>query len=178
MRNEDLIFVDIETTGTDPEKHEIIELAYILVRQDKGAFTVVEERELKIKPEHIETAEPTALRINGYDEGQWIFASSLADAMKLFSEKSKGAVFVAQNVTFDYSFIERALTKTGVPNEMFYAKLDTISMAYAKLYKDPRAEKFQLKKLCEYFGIENPKAHTALADTRATFEVFKRLMAQ
>jgi DNA polymerase-3 subunit epsilon len=177
MRSETLIFVDIETTGTDPEKHEIIELAYILVKQSGGGFEVIEEREFKIKPEHIENADPVALRINGYDEGQWIFASSLADVMKLFSEKSRGAVFVAQNVTFDYSFIERALTKTGMPNEMFYAKLDTISMAYAKLYKDPRAEKFSLYRLAEYFGITNAKSHTALADTRTTFEVFKRLMS-
>lgn len=176
MRAENLIFVDIETTGTDPEKHEIIELAYMVVKQDKGGFTVVEEREYKVKPEHIETAEPTALKVNGYDEGQWIFASSLADVMKAFGAASKNAVFVAQNVTFDYSFIERALSRTGVPNELFYAKLDTISMAYNKLYKDPRATGFTLKKLCEYFGVENPKAHTALADTRATFEIFKKLM--
>lgn len=176
MRSDNLIFVDIETTGTDPDKHEIIELAYILVRQDKGIFTVIEEREFKVKPEHIETAEPAALKMNGYDEGQWIFASSLADVMKAFGAASKSAVFVAQNVTFDYSFIERALAKSGVPNELYYAKLDTISMAYNKLYKDPRATGFTLKKLCEYFGVENGKAHTALADTRATFEVFKKLM--
>lgn len=177
MRNENLIFVDIETTGTDPDKHEIIELAYILVSQNNGKFEVIEEREFKIKPQHIENADPVALKINGYDEGQWIFASNLSDVMRVFSEKSKGAVFVAQNVTFDYSFIERALTSTGTKNEMFYAKLDTISMAYAKLYKDPRAEKFSLYRLAEYFGIVNVKSHTALADTRTTFEVFKRLMA-
>ncbi len=177
MRNENLIFVDVETTGTDPEKHEIIELAYILVKQDKGNFSVIEEREMKIKPEHIENAEPTALKVNGYDEAQWIFANTLSEAMKVFSEKSDGAIMVAQNVTFDYSFIERALTKTGMKNEMFYAKLDTISMAYAKLFKDPRAERFNLHRLCEYFGIHNEKSHTALADTRATFEVFKKLMS-
>ena len=177
MRNENLIFVDIETTGTNPDKHEIIELAYILVKQDGGKFTVIEEREFKIKPEHIENAEPVALRINGYDPSQWIFASSLSEVMKVFSDKSSGAVFVAQNVTFDYSFIERAMTKCNVPNEMFYAKLDTISMAYAKLYKDPRAEKFSLYRLAEYFGITNVKSHTAMADTRTTFEVFKRLMS-
>lgn len=179
MNKDDLIFVDIETTGFDPNKHEIIELAYILVRQ-KGEtgqeFEVVEEREFKVKPEHIETAEPQALKINGYDEGQWLFANSLAEAMKVFAEKSKGAVFIAHNVTFDYSFIERAFTKTGIKNEMFYAKLDTISIAYAKLHKSPHINRFALEKLCEYFGIENERAHSALADTRALFEIYKKLM--
>lgn len=180
MRNDELIFVDIETTGFDPNTHEIVELAYILVRQ-KGSegreFEVIEEREFKVKPDHIETAEPQALKINGYDEGQWLFANSLAEVMKVFAEKSKGAVFIAHNVTFDYSFIERAFTKTGIKNEMFYAKLDTISIAYAKLHANPRIERFALKKLCEFFGIENTRAHSALSDTRALFEVYKKLMS-
>ena len=179
MNREDLIFVDIETTGFDPDKHEIIELAYILVRQkgDKGQeFEVIEEKEFKVKPEHIETAEPQALKVNGYDEGQWLFANSLTEVMKVFAEKSKGAAFVAHNVTFDYSFIERAFTKTGIKNEMFYAKLDTISMAYAKLHTSPHINRFALGKLCEFFGIENDRAHNALADTRALFEVYKKLM--
>ncbi len=89
MRNDELIFVDIETTGFDPNTHEIVELAYILVRQ-KGSegreFEVIEEREFKVKPDHIETAEPQALKINGYDEGQWLFANSLAEVMKVFAD--------------------------------------------------------------------------------------------
>jgi DNA polymerase-3 subunit epsilon len=96
--------------------------------------------------------------------------------MKLFSEKTKDAIFVAHNMIFDYSFIEKAFKKTGIPNEMFYAKLDTISMAFAKLHANPRVEKFRLQKLCEYFGVENERAHSALSDTRALFEVYKHLM--
>lgn len=179
MNKEDLIFVDIETTGFDPEKHEIIELAYILVRQKGGEgkeFEIIEEKEFRIKPEHIETAEPQALKVNGYDEGQWLFANSLTEVMKVFAEKSKGAVFLSHNVTFDYSFIERAFTKTGIKNEMFYAKLDTISIAYAKLHANKHIERFALQKLCEFFGIENTRAHSALADTRALFEIYKKLM--
>ncbi len=179
MKNNDLIFVDIETTGFSPEKHEIIELAYILVRQKGGEgkeFEIIEEREFKIKPEHIETAEPQALKVNGYDEGQWIFANSLAEVMKVFAEKSKNAIFTAHNVTFDYSFVERAFTKTGIKNEMFYAKIDTISIAYAKLHANPLAERFALQKLCEFFGVQNERAHSALSDTRALFEVYKKLM--
>ncbi len=179
MRKHNLAFVDIETTGFLPDQHEIIELGLVLVRQkgeDGSDFEVIEEFELKIKPEHIERANPQSLKVNGYDAAQWIFASTLKDAMKAFGEKTRDAIFVAHNLTFDYSFIEKAFEKTGVPNEMFYAKLDTISMAYAKLHKNASVEKFRLQKLCEFFGIENAKAHTALADARALFEVYKKLM--
>ncbi len=180
MKNNDLIFVDIETTGFDPEVHEIVELAYILVRQKGGEgkeFEVIEEREFKIKPEHIETADPQALKINGYDESQWIFANTLAEAMQVFAMKSKGAIFTAHNVIFDHSFIEKAFKKTGIKNEMAFARLDTISVAFAKLHANPRADRFALSKLCEFFGVQNERAHSALADTRALFEVYKKLMS-
>lgn len=179
MRKHNLAFVDIETTGLDRRKHEIIELGLVLVKQlgEEGReFEVIGEYEYKIKPEHIETADPQSLKINGYDEGQWIFASSLADAMRDFAAKTKDAIFVAHNITFDYPFIEEAMQKVGVEDQMFYPKIDTISLAYAKLHKNLKAEKFRLQKLCEFFGVQNPKAHTALADAQTLFEVYKHLM--
>jgi DNA polymerase-3 subunit epsilon len=179
MKKHNLAFIDVETTGFDPDKHEIIELGLVLVKQigDSGdKFEVLEEIELKIKPERIEDADPQALKVNGYDPSQWIFANTLNEAMKIFSEKTKDAIFVAHNLTFDYSFVEHAFQKTGIENQMFYPKLDTISIAYAKLHKNPQVEKFRLQKLCEYFGIQNERAHTALADARATFAIYEKLM--
>lgn len=180
MRTHNLAFVDVETTGLDPDKHEIIELGLVLVRQKGGEgkdFEVIDEIDFKIKPERIEDADPQSLKVNGYDASQWIFANSLPEAMKAFSEKTKDAIFVAHNLTFDNAFVEKAFQKTGIANQMFYPKIDTISLAYAKLHGNLKVEKFRLQKLCEYFGIQNSNAHTALADCRALFEVYKRLMS-
>ena len=179
MKRHNLAFVDIETTGFDPDKHEIIEIGLVLVKQLGGEgkeFEVIDEIEYKVKPERISDADPQALRVNGYDPSQWVFAMSLEEAMKAFAEKTKDAIFVAHNVAFDLSFIDHAFKTTGVENKMFYPKLDTISMAFAKLHTNPKVEKFRLQKLCEHFGIQNEKAHTALADARATFEVYEKLM--
>ncbi len=179
MKRHTLAFVDIETTGFDPDKHEIIELGVVLVKQlgDAGKqFEVLEEIELKIKPERIEDADPQALKVNGYDPSQWIFANTLTEAMTIFAAKTDNAIFTAHNLTFDYSFIEHAFKKTGVENKMFYPKLDTISVAYAKLHDNPQVDKFRLQKLCEYFAITNERAHTALADAKATFLVYEKLM--
>ena len=181
MKVRNLAFVDVETTGTDFEKHEIIELALIVVKQiereGKGPkIELVGEWEWKIKPERIEDAEEEALRINGYNEVDWMFAVDLKNAMEDFNKKAASCTFVSHNLIFDYNFIAKAYQKTGVENNMHYGKLDTISIAFARLYDAPQADKFSLKFLCELLKIENSKAHTALADTRALVEVYKKLM--
>ncbi len=177
MKNKNLAFIDIETTGFDIEKHEIIELGCVIVSQKDGVVgDIIEEFELKIQPQRLEDADPEALSINGYNESAWMFAVSLEQAMQTLSEKTKDCIMVAHNIAFDYSFIAKAFAVTSVPNQMFYAKMDTISFAYAKLHKDPTVTRYSLGALCERFGIENERAHTALADTRATVEVYRKLL--
>jgi DNA polymerase III alpha subunit (gram-positive type) len=173
MNHKNLAFIDIETTGLDPEVQEIIEIGGVIANSD---FKVIDEFEIKVKPENLAAAEPEALRINRFDPAQWLFALSLPEAMKIFSEKTKDCIMVAHNVTFDYSFLQKAFSKTGVPNLMHYHRLDTISMAYAKLGKNGDAQKYSLGFLCNMFGIDYKNAHTALPDARADFELFKKLM--
>lgn len=177
MENKTLAFVDIETTGFNIETHEIIELACILVKHNGNDYQIIDELELRVKPQHIETADAQALRINGYNEVDWLFAMTLEQAMQQLVEKGKSAVFIAHNVAFDWSFLAKAFAVTNVEPQFDFRKLDTISIAYAKFANNPDVNKFSLTALAEYFGIENPKAHTALADTRVTVEIFKKLMA-
>ena len=181
MKTHNLAFIDTETTGTDANKHEIIELAVIVAKQTERPgrgpkLEVIEEYEWKIKPEHIELAEEQALRVNGYNEVDWMFASNLKPVMEEFAKKTQSAIFVSHNVVFDYAFVMKAFEKTGVESLMHYGKLDTISMALARLYDAPQADKFSLRALCELLKVDNTKAHTALADTRALFECYKKMM--
>lgn len=178
MKNKNLAFIDIETTGFDMERQEIIEIGCVIVKQEHGTPTgIVEEFEIKIKPQRINEADPEALAINGYNEASWMFALDLPQAMELFASKVKDCIMVAHNVAFDYSFLAKAFAVTGVENTMFYAKLDTISFAYAKLKDDETVTRYSLGALCDRFGIENEKAHTALADARATYEVYEKLLS-
>ncbi|MDP3958041.1 MAG: 3'-5' exonuclease [bacterium] len=181
MRTHNLAFIDTETTGLNPEWHELIEIGGVLARQiprkGKGPeLEVVEEFEMKVKPVHVETADPIALEIVGYDEADWTSAVDLKQALIVLAEKTEGCIMVGHNVAFDHSFIEKAYEENGMKNTMHYHKLDTISLAYAKLYDKMEIEKFSLRSLCEYFGIENKRAHTALSDARATFELYKKLL--
>lgn len=176
MLNQPLAFIDVETTGLDRDNHEIIELGAVVARIKDGEFVVTDELNLKIHPKNIEKAEPQALRINGYNEADWLFAVSLEDAIKELAKKTDGAVFVAHNVTFDYGFIESAFKKTNIENKMHYHRLDTISLAFGILHNNDDIGKLSLRALCEKYGIENKKAHSAFADAYATYEVFKKLM--
>lgn len=178
MKNKTLAFLDIETTGTNFAKHEIIEIGCVLVKeQPDGTYKIMDEIELKIQPMRIEDAEPQALRVNGYDPAAWFFAHSLKDALTILSQKVEGAVMVAQNVTFDWTFLAKGFADCNMDDPFFYAKMDTISMAFTKLKDEDDISRLTLHALTEYFGIKNDRAHTALADARATFEVFEKLMA-
>ncbi len=174
MRQHNLAFIDIETTGLDVVNNEIIEVGCVLTSPE---LEVLEEFELKIKPEHIENADPVSLKINHYKEEDWQEAYPLKEAMDIFSKKVKDCIMVGQNVAFDVGFIEHALSNCGIVNTMHYHKLDTISIAWAKLHKDPSLNRFSLHELCGRFGIKNERAHTALPDARATYELYKKLMS-
>ncbi len=181
MKTHNLAFIDVETTGLNPDLHEIIDLGLVLARQvpqeGKGpALELIGEYEYKIIPERVFNADPESLKINGYAPENWKNAKPLKEALEDFAEKTRGASFVAHNVAFDLAFVNRAFEYAGVKNLMHYHKIDTISLAFAKLYHDPKVEKFSLRFLCEYFGIKNENAHTALSDARATFEVYQKLM--
>jgi DNA polymerase III alpha subunit (gram-positive type) len=126
--------------------------------------------------ERPDKAEEQALRVNGYNEVDWMFAIDRKKAMEEFAKKTESCTFVSHNLTFDYAFIQKAFEETQVENRMHYAKIDTISLAFARLYDAPQADRFSLRALCELLKVENSKAHTALADTRALVEIYKKIM--
>ena len=182
MKVHDLAFVDIEASGLNPREHEILEIAVVRVKQnwtegEQPSFTLVDEWSTKIRPVHIATADPASLKVNGYTVTGWEHSISVCDALMEFAKRTEGAIMVAHNVAFDSGFIDAHLTEQGIENKMHYHKLDTVSMAYAKLHNTPDVNRYSLAELCKYFGIVNEHAHSALADARADFELFKKLIA-
>ncbi len=181
MKRHNLAFIDLETTGLDPRKHEIIEIGGLIVKQipeaGRGpALEVISEFEFKVKPKNLELADPEALRINGYNDAEWLFAVDLEQALKVLAEKAAGANIVGQNVIFDWLFLQEAFAKTGITNTMHYHKIDVIPMAFAKFYHDDQMQNFNLRALAEKLGVKNERAHTALADVKTTFEIYKKLL--
>lgn len=173
MRKHNFAFIDIETTGLNLLKHEIIEIGCVLTTP---GLEIIEEFEIKIKPEKISNADPVALKVNHYNEADWESAYKLEDAIKILLEKVKDCIMVGHNVVFDAEFLEYTFNKLQVENTLHYHKLDTISLAWAKLNKEPDFEHYSLRELCLRFDIKNEHAHRALSDARATFLLYKKLM--
>ena len=107
-----LAFLDTETTGLDNKRHEIIELALVIVEDGERIY----EKVFKIKPRNIHTAHPKALEINGYDEAIWAkegFCWS-KQACERLMEHLDGAVIIGHNVQFDIGFLRAVFRQYGV----------------------------------------------------------------
>lgn len=104
------VFVDTETTGLDHTKHEMLEIAIVVF--ENGEKTTIER---KIKPTNLETAQPKALEVNGYNEEEWAEAQEWDKQMSLeFRDLIRGAMIIGHNPMFDLRFIEAACTRFGV----------------------------------------------------------------
>jgi len=88
--------IDIETTGLDPYKHEIIEIAII---------TEDESYHAKVIPTNIEYASPKALEINGYNEKDWFGAVPARDVAVRASRLLDGKIIIGHNPSFDMGFL-------------------------------------------------------------------------
>src|SRR3989339_689153 len=148
IHEKNIAFTDLETTGLDFRKNEIIEIGLILVNQKN--LNILDEWQIKIKPEHIEKANLKSLEVNGYKKEDWKDAIALKDALKTYAQKVQGTIFCSHNTTFDWAFMEEAFLVTGlmkdtddIDNVLDYHRLDIFSLAWGIL-KDKKLEKFNL----------------------------------
>lgn len=182
---EKLAFIDTETTGLNPFFHEVIEIGCVIAEPKPSLFGVIEYVEtaaldIRIVPQHIERAEPAALRVNGYNDRDWSDALPPKDALARLAATVNGAMFIAQNVTFDWTFLSAMAERAQFPfDRVFgYRKLDLISLVMGKWAgRQGGPPRYALKALCEFYGVKNENAHTALADARAAFEVYKKVVS-
>lgn len=184
MKKHRLAFVDLETIGLNLFRHEIIEIGIVLAEQRGDLFgkqhlELLSEHNIQLKPAHISSADAKALEVTKYYKRDWSKAVPQKEGLSQAAALLNGGVFVAQNVAFDWAFLQKAGNEYGIDfdQKVHYHKLDLASMAFGKLYDEPKLSKFSLREMTEYFCVTNTDAHTALADARATFEVCKKLLA-
>lgn len=183
--------IDIETSGKDPAKHDILQIAVVPLKGDFtpdyniGAF---EMRMAPIKKE--EDVEKDAMRTNRLDWRE--LQSTALDPYKvaeLFEEWwgrlklpfRKSIIPLAHNYTFEYKFLHEWLGPAAMEYYFFQFR-DTMALAnslndYADWTTQPYPyPKTDLGYLCTVLNVENYKPHDALADSLATAECYRKMM--
>lgn len=174
FRDRDLLFIDLETTGLDIDKHEIIEIGCLVV--DGKTLNVVKEYQTRVKPTHLETASEEGIKVAGYSSELWVDAIPLEEALKQVVKLAPGAMVAGWKVDFDWWFLEKALRRFGIGHSFDYHLIDVISMAYARFRYQKQPGGIGLRKVAPFLGIEVNEQHDALGDIKATYKIFKELM--
>ena len=170
----DLAFIDLETTGLDPSRHEILEIGVIRVRGD--GLAEIDRTDVRVRPQRIETADPKALGLNGYSPSAWENAASLAEALEWVAPLLEATTLCGHNVAFDCAFLDAAWRSTGIaPPDPDHHTLDTATLAWPLLHTG-LVDSLSLSAVCDALGIELGPAHRALTDARRSLEVARRLL--
>lgn len=154
--------VDIETNGSKIEKHQIIEIAGLKIKNGK----IIERFESLVNCQEINEHITAITGISVEDTKD---APKLKDVLYSFKLFLGDAVFVAHDVKFDYTFISQSLMKIGL-EPLLNRSLCSLALAERTLV----SYRYALSYLDRYFNL-NPHAthHRAMSDVLTTYALFK-----
>jgi len=160
--------VDLETTGSDPQKNRIMEISCVIIR---GGEIVADITSL-VNPNQF--IPPFIAKMTGISN-KMAFAAPPPE--KIFphvaEELSKpNMVFVAHNLEFDWSFFYETLLRMGI-NVPAMPRLCSLKIARRLL---PKHLKKNVGSLAEWFNIPMRRAHRAYDDALATARIFIELL--
>lgn len=155
------VILDVETTGLDPIKHEVIEIAVIDIH---GRILI----NTKIMPENIESASPEALAVNEYTPESWEGSPTWDQVRDRIFEVLDKKQVIGHNVNFDVRFIRAMFSKRGQAEPAIrYQMIDTSTLIFEHLQPIWNLEKYSLGVVVRRFWPEL-KAHRALDDAEGT----------
>lgn len=176
LNQRDLVFLDLETSGLDPDDHEIIEFAAVRLRPDLTVERSALEHRCVMR--HPERAEPKALQVNRYSDAEWIDAVDVRVALIDFA-KMLGAdgetILVGVNPSFDWSFVFAAAKRERIVIPRTKYLIDIASIAFPLLVRGI-VEKLGMETLCLRYGITNRGSHRAMADVRRSIDLYRALL--
>lgn len=160
-REQEFCFVDIETTGSKPQEHQIIEIGAIKWKNGKILGEFSELIHAYFVPE-------TIVEITQITPKMLENARKEREVLRDFREFLAQSVFVAHNVGFDYGFVSVAMEQAGL-YKLLNPKLCTIDLARRTIL----AKRYSLQYLNEFLGINTPTSHRAYADALTALKVFE-----
>lgn len=177
--------VDTETTGTNPEKHDVIEVSFFRLSDNQ-------QKTWYIKPINPETIETKALYINKHNLDDILHKTAhgketYLDPVNVIEDIENWIMdddatineraFVGQNPQFDFDFLKALWKKTGNENTFPFRDfiIDTIMITrIIDICTGKQRDRYNLMSLVNAFGISKSKAHRASEDTKMTKELFNK----
>lgn len=158
-----LVFFDLETTGTNINSDRIVEICYLKVYPNGNE----ESKTLRINPEmHIPEASSA---IHGIYDADVADCPTFKDVAKNIANDIEGCDLAGFNSNrFDIPLLAEEFLRVGVDIDMMKRKFIDVQVIFHKL--EQRTLSAAYKFYCDK-NLED--AHTAEADTRATYEVLK-----
>lgn len=162
-------FLDIETSGLDPIKHEPIEVAYLIYENEEHSYT----RNLSL-PFNIHEGEPKALEVNGFGKREFPPMWDLRFFAGTLQTDLENTWIIGNNVQFDMGFLVEVLRKFHRVPTWKYHLIDVKAVAAGKLNMKPP---WSTDKMCAKLGIDVPgvRAHTALGDAEWNRDVWEAI---
>ena len=159
--------VDLETTGGSPRDCRITEVGAVryLGGERTGVFQAL------VNPG--EPIPPFIAQLTGISDQLVAPEPPIEEILPAFLEFARGAVFVAHNARFDFSFLNESLRRLD------YAPLPGPPVCTAKLARRvvwPDVPNVKLQTLAQYFRTRTKPIHRALDDAEACAEVLHGLL--
>lgn len=157
--------VDVETTGLDPAKDRIIQIAVAHV----SAHGVTQHTWSKvINP----GCDPGPVEVHGFTREHLTAQPPYPSVMKELSDLLSGRLLVAHNARFDWRFLA-AESRRAAHALPVTRRLCTIDLTR---HLDLPVGRLSLDSVAAYYGITRARAHDAIDDMRVMSEVLLQLL--
>lgn len=161
MQDAEFCIVDIETNGSKIEKHQIIELAAVKVKNGK----IIDRFESLVFTKEIN---PVISELTGIKAEDTLDAPDLKTVLMEFKLFLGDATFVAHDVKFDYNFISDSMQKVGLESLL---NRPLCSLALAE--RTVTSYRYGLSYLNDMFHLNpDPTHHRAMSDVLTTYGLF------
>ena len=172
------IFIDTETSGLDPYEHDVLECGAIVIERiaDKWRVNPKKYFHKRFLIQSPDKAQEEALEICHYQESLWEKTGvNIEQGLLEFNEwlkeisPSEKPTACAFNAEFDKSMIISNCERFKIFPYLQEVWFDSLGLwVLYKTMTNVRHVGNSNKAVCNYFKVENMKAHAALADSIAS----------
>ena len=156
-----IVFFDLETTGTNINTDRIVEICYLKVYPNGNEET----KTMRINPEMHIPEQSSA--IHGIYDADVADCPTFKEVAKEIARDIEGCDLAGFNSNrFDIPVLAEEFLRAGVDIDMMKRKFIDVQVIYHKLEQRTLSAAYKF-----YCGKNLEDAHTAEADTRATYEV-------